>query len=228
MKKALVTGGNRGIGLAVVNLLALKGYKVFLGTRDSKKGAKEAKKLQGEGFDVESICLDIADSKSVKNAEKSIHTRFGALDVLVNNAGILKDGDIFSTSEKALVDSFNTNTLGPTYCIRAFAPQMIKENYGRIVNVSSSWGSFDMGLEGPFSYAISKAALNAVTLTCSKELPKSVKINSICPGWVRTSMGGRHASVLPEEAAEMIVKLATLPKSGPTGKFFQGYERAAW
>ena len=140
--------------------------------------------------------------------------------VLVNNAGVLNEGPFDSISMEKFDESLRVNTVAPYELIRSIIPNMKKNKYGRIVNLSSGWGSFDDGLSGPFSYSFSKAALNALTLTIAKDLPSSIKINSMCPGWVRTRMGGMMASRSVEEGAVTAIWLANLDNEGPTGGFF--------
>ncbi len=225
---ALITGGNRGIGFAACESLAKKGMKILLGSRDIEKGEFAAKKLQDKGHDVTFISLDVSQPKSIQCAADEIQKQYGSLDVLVNNAGVLPHGTLLELSEKDLHQGIDVNFLGPINLIRTFTPAMIKKGYGRIVNVSSGWGSFKEGLEGPAIYSITKAGLNAVTLTLAQSLPKNVKVNSMCPGWVHTQMGGKDAPKTPEEGAEMIVHLATLPDNGPSGKFFREGKEIAW
>ncbi len=225
---ALVTGGNRGIGFAACEELAKKGMKVLLGSRDHEKGEFAAKKLSDQGLDVSFISLDVSKLESIQKAATTIQNSYGSLDVLVNNAGVLPQGTLLDLSEKDLHQGIDVNFLGPINLIRTFTPKMIKNGYGRIVNVSSGWGSFKEGLEGPAIYSITKAGLNAVTVTLAQSLPKNVKVNSMCPGWVHTQMGGKDAPKTPEEGAEMIVYLATLPDNGPTGKFFRDGKEIVW
>jgi NAD(P)-dependent dehydrogenase (short-subunit alcohol dehydrogenase family) len=142
-------------------------------------------------------------------------------DILVNNAGVLEDGNLLEVSDEKFQFSLRVNFLAPFDLIRLAAPGMIKRRYGRIVNVSSGWGSFAEGLSGPAAYSVSKAALNALTLSLSKNLPHDVKVNSMCPGWVRTRMGGEGASRSPEEGADTAIWLATLPENGPNGGYFR-------
>ena len=117
---------------------------------------------------------------------------------------------------------------GPIRLVRAFAPGMIERGFGRIVNVSSNWGSFADGLGGPPAYSMTKAALNAATVLMARELPNSIKVNAICPGWVQTRMGGAGADRRPSDAAEDIVALATLPAEGPSGQFFREGQPFPW
>jgi NAD(P)-dependent dehydrogenase (short-subunit alcohol dehydrogenase family) len=150
------------------------------------------------------------------------------VDVLVNNGAVLVEGDALSTPAADFRAAVEVNLLGALSCCRAFAPAMLERGYGRIVNVSSGWGSFAEGLEGPSSYAVTKAALNALTVSLARTLRGDVKVNSCCPGWVRTRMGGAGADLSPEEGADTIVWLATLPSNGPSGGFFRSRKRIAW
>jgi NAD(P)-dependent dehydrogenase (short-subunit alcohol dehydrogenase family) len=125
-------------------------------------------------------------------------------------------------------EGLEVNLLGAYRTARAFVPGMIARGHGRVVNVSSNWGSFDAGLEGPPAYAISKAALNALTVRLAREAGDKVKVNCLCPGWVRTRMGGESADSSVEEGADTAIFLATLPDDGPTGQFFRKREPHAW
>ena len=223
-KLALVTGANRGIGLAIAKGLADEGLKVLMAVRDVSAGKKSAKEVEG----AEVVQLDLSDREQLKKQIDEIIEKYPDIDVVVNNAGILKEGDINNVSDEDFNLSMNVNFFGPYEMIRAFAPLMEKKGYGRIVNVSSGWGSFyDDGLTGPAAYSISKAALNALTLNSSRAYA-NVKINSMCPGWVKTDMGGPSATRSPEEGADTAIFLATLPDSGPTGKFFRDRKEIDW
>ena len=225
---ALVTGGNRGIGLAICEGLADKGIKVLLGCRSEKDGQREAAILQAKKLDVTPVVIDVSDAKSIDQAALHIQKTYGALDILVNNAGVLPEGALLEATEEQIRSGFEINLFGPIHCIRLFAPGMIEKNFGRIINVSSGWGSFAEGLLGPSVYSISKAALNAVTLNASNTLPSSVKINSMCPGWVKTAMGGKDAPLTVEEGADTAIWLATMGDDCPTGKFFRGRQEIPW
>ena len=149
------------------------------------------------------------------------------LDVLVNNAGVYPTEAVFSVSEETLVTALEINTLGPFRTCRAFVPGMLQRGYGRVVNVSSGGGSFGEGL-GPAAYAVSKAALNALTVKVSQAVRGDVKVNAMCPGWVRTDMGGSGAPRSPEEAVDTLVWLATLLEVGPNGGFFRDRKHIPW
>jgi NAD(P)-dependent dehydrogenase (short-subunit alcohol dehydrogenase family) len=148
--------------------------------------------------------------------------------MLVNNAGVLEPGSLVEMDDEKLAYSLQVNFLAPLQLIRELVPGMSTRGYGRIVNVSSGWGSFAEGLSGPAAYSISKAALNALTLSLAKDVPQNLKLNSMCPGWVRTRMGGEAAPRTPEEAADTAIWLATLPDDGPTGGFYRDRKLIAW
>jgi NAD(P)-dependent dehydrogenase (short-subunit alcohol dehydrogenase family) len=217
---ALVTGANRGLGLETARQLGRLGYRVILGGRDLAKAELAAEALRGESLDVVAFELDVAsDASAARLAE------LGPIDALVNNAGIMASG----TETDTLREAFETNTLGAYRTIQALSPDMRKRGYGRIVNVSSGMGQLsDMGTGSP-AYRVSKTALNAVTRIFAGELAGTgVLVNSVCPGWVKTDMGGPGARLEPEEGVETIVWAATLPDDGPTGGFFRNKQPIPW
>jgi NAD(P)-dependent dehydrogenase (short-subunit alcohol dehydrogenase family) len=223
---ALVTGGNRGIGLEVSRQLAQSGMRVLLGARDAAKGEKAAREMARGGFDVEAVTLDVTDAASIR----AIGDRLGAVDVLVNNAGVDYDTDqsAISADLGRVRRTFETNLFGAWAIAQAVAPGMRKRRWGRIVNVSSGAGSLaEMG-RGPPGYSASKAALNALTRLLAGELAGTgVLVNSVCPGWVATDMGGRGGRLVHDGAAS-VVWAATLPDNGPTGGFFRDGRAVAW
>jgi NAD(P)-dependent dehydrogenase (short-subunit alcohol dehydrogenase family) len=226
MKKALVTGANRGIGLAIAAGLAkYPDIQVLLGSRTPGDGKKAAAGIQGN---VAAVALNLSDQAQLKNQYAAIVAAHGEVDILVNNAGVLEDGSLLEVSDEKFQFSLRVNFLAAFDLIRLAAPGMVKRGYGRIVNVSSGWGSFAEGLTGPAAYSVSKAALNALTLSLSRNLPQNVKANSMCPGWVRTRMGGEAASRSPEEGADTAIWLATLPENGPNGGFFRDRKATDW
>jgi NAD(P)-dependent dehydrogenase (short-subunit alcohol dehydrogenase family) len=230
-KVALVTGANRGIGLEVVRQLARLGFTVLLGSRDLKKGEKAAEPMIEENLKVVPMQLDVTDQESIESLKRWTAERFGKLDVLVNNAGILYDS--WQRAADADLDvvreAFETNTLGPWRMSEAFLPLLRRSVGGRIVNVSSESGSLaGMGAGTP-AYSISKVALNALTRMLADELHSDqVLVNSVCPGWVATEMGGRDAPRSVAEGAASVVWAATLPDTGPTGGFFRDGEALPW
>ena len=224
-RTALVTGANRGIGLAIAKGLAAKGVRVLAGARTQDTADEATQKIGGESMGVQ-LALD--DPIEAEHLTSEIVAKYGQVDILVNNAGILAQGNGTDVSVEALAESMNINALAAFATIRALAPHMRRRGWGRIVNLSSGWGSFDEGLSGPFAYSVTKATLNAITLALAPTLGAGVKINSACPGWVRTRMGGEGANLSPEEGADTPVWLATLPDGGPTGGFFRRRTAIEW
>ena len=226
---ALVTGANRGIGKQVSIDLAKQGIYVLIGARNPSEAEDTlaAVKAVGKG---EIISLDVSKEQSISEASDTITGSFGKLDILVNNAGIFADpGSFYDTTTEDLHRTLLVNLYGPFRLIQTFLPMMIQNNFGRIVNVSSGMGQLsDMGGGYP-AYRISKTSINALTSLSSVEaVGKNIKINSVCPGWVKTDMGGASATRPVEKGAETIVWAATLPDSGPTGKFFRDKKEIGW
>jgi NAD(P)-dependent dehydrogenase (short-subunit alcohol dehydrogenase family) len=227
-RTVLVTGANRGIGLAIARQLAELGNSVLLGARDLKAGEEAANSLRRPGRDIEPLHVDLTDAATIDAAVEAVDKSGRQIDVLVNNAGILHEKPILELTDAEIGDSIAVHLTGPLRLIRALAPKMIAKRYGRIVSLSSGWGSFAEGMGGPGLYGVTKAALNALTVRLAKELPSSVKVNAMCPGWVRTRMGGQGATRSPDEGADTAVWLATLPDDGPTGGFFRDRKRIDW
>ncbi len=244
---ALVTGGNRGIGLAVCRALAKQGMQVVLTARDEAQLRHAQAQLAAERLKVDTIELDVTDARMVEITHgDNIHGSFigdwiqrkhGRLDVLINNAGVVPDakqhGDatdsILDTSRQAFEQGFATHFYGPLALCRSFIPMMRAQNYGRIVNVSTGMARLTDMNSGWAAYRVSKVAINALTRILSEELKgTNVLVNAASPGWVRTRMGGEQASLTPEQGAETIVWLATLPDGGPSGGFFADRKQTAW
>jgi NAD(P)-dependent dehydrogenase (short-subunit alcohol dehydrogenase family) len=227
---ALVTGANRGIGFEVCRQLAGRRYVVLLTARDSVKAKAAASKLSSVGT-VEPLHLDVADPRTIQNAATTIESRYGCLDVLINNAGV--NYDTWETAENADIDgtvfeTITTNLLGPWRMCQAFLPLLRKSRAARIVNVSSESGSLANMGAGPPAYQVTKAALNALTRTLAGELGRGrILVNAVCPGWVATDMGGAGGRPLADGAAG-IVWAATLPDDGPTGGFFRDGKPLPW
>lgn len=232
---ALVTGANRGIGLEIVRQLARQGLMAVLASRDLQKGRAAASQLASEGLEPAVVALDVLDADSVKACVAEVMELYGRIDVLVNNAGILREGfspedsSVLDVPEDLVMDTFKTNTLGPLLLIQSVVPIMKAQGYGRIVNLSSGAGQLS-DMQGGFpAYRMSKAALNALTRITAAELGAAeIKINAMCPGWVRTAMGGPNATRRVEKGAETALWLATLPADGPTGGFFRDMKPIAW
>lgn len=228
---ALITGANRGIGFEVCRQLAERNFIVLLTSRDTAKASIAAKKLANMGT-VEPLALDVANARSIEKAAAEVASRYGSLDVLVNNAGI--NYDTWETVENAdingtVMETITTNLLGSWRVCQAFLPLLRKSRWGRIVNVSSESGSLaEMGA-GPPAYQVTKAALNALTRTLAGEVRDArILVNAVCPGWVATDMGGAGAPRSVNEGAASIVWAATLPDNGPTGGFFRDGKPLPW
>jgi NAD(P)-dependent dehydrogenase (short-subunit alcohol dehydrogenase family) len=228
---ALVTGGNRGIGLEICRQLAKLGIRVILGSRDAAKGLAVAAELNAARLPVETRELDVASDESIQECMNWIRRDLGRLDILVNNAGIMvEEGDADPEREiQTIRDTMQTNVYGPLLLSRLAIPIMKSRRYGRIVNLSSGMGSLaEMG-PGYIAYRMSKAGINVVTRVLAAETQGlGILINSVDPGWVQTSMGGAGASRTVQKGAETAVWLATLPDSGPTGGFFRDRKSIAW
>lgn len=227
-RTALVSGGNRGIGLEICRQLGARGLRIVLGARDLRLGRQAAGELRAAGIAVRVEQLDVADERSVQACVRRLGRARIAVDVLVNNAGVYEHGTLLRLQTEALRRSLDTHLLGPWWLARALMPGMQRRAYGRIVNLSSEYGSFAHGLGGAPAYAISKAALNALTLRLAQEAGPGVKVNSVCPGWVRTRIGGPEAPRDVAQGARTPVWLATLPEKGPNGGFFRDRRRFSW
>ena len=227
---ALVTGGNRGIGFAICRQLASQGYTVLLASRDRGRGARAAEQLSQFGT-VLPVVIDVAAADAGDALRRAVSAQGGRLDALINNAGILIDESrgILDADFGDLQGTLETNLYGPLRLAQAATPIMRARGYGRIVNVSSEMGQLaDMGADSP-AYRLSKTALNSVTaMLAAATRGENILVNSCCPGWVRTDMGGAAASLSPDEGADTPVWLATLPDGGPTGGFFQNRRVIAW
>ncbi|MDQ2867281.1 MAG: SDR family NAD(P)-dependent oxidoreductase [Verrucomicrobiota bacterium] len=226
-KIALVTGANRGLGFEVARELAKKNFRVFLGVRNEKAGREAAEKIGENAAFVE---LDVADAGSIRAAAEEIARAVDHLDVLVNNAGIVQDGDenVIAITRDFFETQLRTNTLGPLLVAQAFVTLLEKSAAPRIVNVSSGGGQLEDGADGwAPCYCISKTALNGVTSQLAAALPKFA-VNSVCPGWVRTDMGGPNATRSLAEGASGIVWLAADAPQNESGKFWRDRKVIPW
>jgi NAD(P)-dependent dehydrogenase (short-subunit alcohol dehydrogenase family) len=218
---ALVSGASRGIGAEIARELAVDhGFLVFAGARNPD----DVDPVDG----IEPIRLDVTDQATVDATRDRIASDPGRLDALVNNAGIY--GDPIGAADYDLDGAhqvLEVNTFGPWRLIEAFLPLMRESSQPRIVNVSSGGGQLSDMNGGRAAYRVSKAALNALTRTLASD-ERWVKVNTMCPGWVRTDMGGSAAPRSVEEGADTAVWLATLPDDGPTGGFFRDRKPIPW
>ena len=230
MKTALITGANKGIGHEVARQLVAEGFHVFVGARNAKAGRNAAKEIAKESGNATFLEIDVADNDIVTTAAHEFSNAEDHLDVLVNNAGIIVDGDdaILEISDELLRETLETNALGALRVTRAFAPLLRKSKAPRVINVSSGSGQLAGGADGwAPAYSISKTALNGVTVQLASALPKFA-VNSVCPGWVRTDMGGENASRSVEQGADTIVWLATEAPQDLTGKFLRDRKEIPW
>ena len=231
-KVAVVTGANRGIGLEVARELAQQGLKVILTSRNKSKGDLACQQLASEGLDVIYHQLDVTDEKSIAKLLDYLESEFGGCDVLVNNAGIFPDKgfpSIFDSSVDTVRLAMETNVYGPMLLCQQVVPLMKKKKYGRIVNLSSGMGQLtNMNGNCP-GYRISKTSLNALTRILADELQgTNILVNCMCPGWVKTDMGGPNATRELPEGADTAVWLATLPDNGPSGGYFRDRKVFPW
>ncbi len=234
-KIALITGANKGIGFEVARQLADKGYTILLGARDRQRGEEAAARIPGATF----VALALEKPDSVAAAAHEIEQKYGHLDVLINNAGIVDftDGLPGVANLDAVRRTFETNFFGALTVSQAMLPLLRKSAAARIVNVSSTLGSltFQRDFDNPFSayrsigYSGSKAALNALTINLAAELRDTpAKVNSACPGYVATDINNHSGPRTVEQGAAIIVHLATFDADGPTGGFFDDNGSVAW
>lgn len=234
-KIAVVTGANRGIGFEVAKELAKNGIHVILTARNKTKGLVAAQKLKDEGLDVVFYLLDVTDIKNIEGLTDFIKKEYGRLDILVNNAGIVidkedsEDKSIFKAKIETIQKTMETNVYGPLLLCQHLIPFMRKNNYGRIVNVSSGMGQLSE-MNGKYAgYRFSKICLNALTRILAGELQgTNILVNSVCPGWVRTDMGGPEATRSIEDGAETIIWLTILPDNSQSGGFFRDKKEISW
>ncbi|HEX7813739.1 SDR family NAD(P)-dependent oxidoreductase [Dyella sp.] len=229
---ALVSGGNRGLGLEVARQLAAQGMTVLLGARNNAAGEKAARQLRHEGGDVVAVKLDVTSDEDVASLAALVDRDYQRLDILVNNAGAFFDVDKrASTADLAMVrNALDVNLLGAWRLTEALLPLMQRHNYGRIVNVSSSCGTIENDSDNCPAYRISKTALNGYTRMLAAELKGSgVLVNAVCPGWVATDMGGSGGRPV-KDGAEGIVWAACLPTQHMhmNGRFFRDKRQIAW
>jgi NAD(P)-dependent dehydrogenase (short-subunit alcohol dehydrogenase family) len=228
---AVVTGGNRGIGFEICRQLARKGARVVLTARDPARGQAATEELVSQGYEVLFHPLDVDDEESVLTLAADVRDELRGADILVNNAGIFLDQkrgglDVPMAIVRATLE---TNLLGAWRLAQALIPQMRQHAYGRIVNVSSGLGAMSEMAGGYSAYRVSKGALNALTRILADELRgTNILVNAMCPGWVKTDMGGPNATVPVDKGADTAVWLVTLPDGGPTGGFFRDRRPIPW
>jgi NAD(P)-dependent dehydrogenase (short-subunit alcohol dehydrogenase family) len=227
-KTVLVTGANKGIGYEIVRQLLAKGHRVFLTARNSGAGQKAADRLSG---DVQFLQMDVTDDASIEKAATSFGQLSEGLDVLINNAAIYPDEnlDILTVSREQLVKTFQTNTFGPLRVVSSFLPFLKKSNAPRIINISSGYGALDGLSQKVPSYCLSKLTLNGITIMLDQALgSEGIAVYVMCPGWVRTDMGGANATRSVEEGADTAVWLSLEAPQTLGGKFFRDREAIEW
>ena len=227
-KTALVTGGNRGIGFAICQGLLTAGFDVFLAARNQEKGQAAVDKLSTDNNSVQLVELDLAEDQSINNAVNSVSQITDSLAVLVNNAGIYPDlrgskgVNILTVSRDLLIKSMNTNAFSPIVITQAFLPLLEKATNPKVINVSSGNGQLDGVSADVPSYSLSKLALNGATILLADALQaKNIAVYAMCPGWVKTDMGGASAPRTPEQGADTAIWLATEGTMSESGKFFR-------
>jgi NAD(P)-dependent dehydrogenase (short-subunit alcohol dehydrogenase family) len=228
---ALVTGANRGLGLETCRQLLAKGLRVALTGRDQAAVDRALNGLHAPRDAAIAVRMDVTDVTSIKGAHRAIQKQLGPIDIVVNNAAILRfeSADVLDTPLDGFRETFETNCFGVIEVCREFVPPMAERGYGRVVNVSSGAGQLSRMATYAPAYSVSKAALNAFTrILAATYRDSGVLANVVDPGWVRTDMGGRSAPRSVQEGADTTVWLATLPDKGPTGGFFRDRRQVEW
>ncbi|MEO7048008.1 MAG: SDR family oxidoreductase, partial [Ferruginibacter sp.] len=235
-------GANKGIGFETAKQLAQHNIKVLLGARNETEGKKAEEVLRGLSLDVTYVKLDISNSADIENVKGYIESKYGKLDILVNNAAVFLDSEWFGNNTETVTlqtlrDTFDINYFGTVELTQALLPAIKKSEAGRIVNISSVSGSFGVHLDEahwlyalkPYAYSASKTALNQFTVFLAHALRDTkIKVNAANPGWVKTSIGSDQAPLTPEDGAKTGVALAILDDNGPTGTFSEAGEILPW
>lgn len=238
---ALITGVSRreGLGYETARQLAVQGYQVIITARDYQKVAILAEGRQREKLNVVPMALDVSNAESIAQCVQAVTERFGRLDVLINNAGVMTDlTSTTATADLQMVwSSFDSNLLGPWRVTQAFLPLLRKSGQPRIVNVTSGMGTYDDPVFGfnhfpgvLSTYALTKLAFNALTVKAAKELKdERILVNAVCPGFTATYEGLKEQGARPvQDGAKSIVWAATLPADGPTGGLFRDGAPLPW
>ncbi|HJT78501.1 MAG TPA: SDR family oxidoreductase [Gemmataceae bacterium] len=230
-RTVLITGSNRGIGLETARQLARRGFHVVIAARDEGKGRQAAEAIQAGGGKATFLALDVSNSDSIRSAASRFTAIAAHLDVLINNAAIYPDQGltILTLPRDPLALTFQTNTFGPLEVTQAFLPYLRRAAAARVINVSSGYGQLEGLSPDVPSYCLSKLALNGVTIMLAEALQADrIAVNSMCPGWVRTDMGGPNATRSVEEGADTAVWLADEAPHELTGKFFRSRQEIPW
>ena len=237
MKVVLVTGANRGLGFETSRQLAKQGFKVYMGCRNIENGNLASETLKSEGLNVQAVKLDVTKTADIRNFLNVLKDEKDTLDVLINNAGVFLESDgpedhsnasVLKVDPVIILKTIEANTMGPLKIVQSIVPMMIENGNGRIINISSGMGQLkDMSGHWP-GYRMSKTSLNALTKILDHELSEyNISVNSVCPGWVRTDMGGKNASLSVEEGVATTVWLATC-ENPPMGQFIRDKKSIDW
>lgn len=234
---ALVSGANRGIGLAIATGLAKGGVLVLMGARDLARGETAAAALTAQGLKARAVQLDTTDEASVAALARLIEQDYGRLDSLINNAGIALDFAPDLTVTERMEGTLAVNVVGTVRLTEAMVPLLTRSGRGRIVNVSSELASFGLRARADWpyaefalpTYAASKAAVNALTVSYARQLAAAgIKVNSICPGYTATEATNFAGDRTPEQAAVIAIRFAQLDDEGPTGEFVNEAGELPW
>ncbi|MBS1557054.1 MAG: SDR family oxidoreductase [Bacteroidetes bacterium] len=229
MKCILITGANKGIGFEIARQLSKLGHRVIISGRDNTRLNEAKQKFIEENLTVEHLIMDVGDSHGISAAAEVLRKKNIQLDVLINNAAILlkTDQHILQDDGEILQQTLNINSIGPLRVCKAFLPLIADR--GRIINISSGGGSMTDPVGGwSPAYCVSKTFLNSITRQLAYELSsRQISVNAMCPGWVKTDMGGRSAPRTVQQGADTAVWLATAEKI-PTGKFFRDRKEIPW
>jgi NAD(P)-dependent dehydrogenase (short-subunit alcohol dehydrogenase family) len=228
-KTALVTGGNKGIGFAICQGLLENGFEVFLAARDPEKGQAAINKLSTQSNSINFIELDVTSDRSIQNAVHKVSQTTDYLNILVNNAGIYPDSrgseagvNILNVSRDLLIKTMNTNAFSPIGITQALLPLLEKADQPKVINVTSGNGQLDSISANVPSYSLSKLALNGATILLADALKsRNIAVYAMCPGWVKTDMGGDSAPRTPQQGADTAIWLATEGTIQESGKFFR-------
>lgn len=240
-KIALITGANKGIGFETAKQMGQLGYVTLVGARDKERGREAEYRLQQEGLRALFVHLDVTQPTMINHVQRWIRQQFGKLDVLVNNAAVASDDphrhQFLKVNMAAMREALGTNFFGAMAVTQAMLPLLMESQAGRIVNVSSAMGSLTLNSNPqflhyrhkPLAYNVSKTALNQLTVHLAHEfMDTNVKVNAVCPGSVSTDLNKGEGQCTAREAADLVLKLATLSNDGPTGKFFGSHGEIPW
>lgn len=230
-KVVLITGANRGIGRETAHQLGRRGFHVIIGGRDASAGQQVVREIQDTAGRAAFLRLDVSDSASIRSAATELARQVERLDVLINNAAIYPDRgvDILTVSREHMNRTFQTNVFGALEVAQAFLPLLRKSAAGRIINLSSGYGQLEGMSPNVPSYCLSKLAINGLTIMLSQALQEQgIAVNSMCPGWVRTEMGGPNAPRSVEQGADTAIWLAAEAPQELTGKFFRDRQQIPW